>query len=167
MAVRRIIQADRVFDTQFTEGTQTLHDLTQNLDPGLLRGSTLIRTIVHLYFSPNGPGDTATESVVDIGAGLISNRQLTVGATAISNPTVETDQPETGWVWRDRLYVANALASTGNQGGQFITEVRVDLRGMRRLKDSNLVMVAEKNTIGGTAADVTMSGIVRMWLKLG
>jgi len=167
MVARRIIQTDRLFESSLANGIQTLQDLTMNMDEGLLRGSTLIRTIIHLTFRPDAPGDQAGESHVDIGIGVVSNRQLTVGSTAVSNPTVETDQPETGWIWRDRFYVSNALAATGNQGGQFHSEVRVDLRGMRRLKDSNIVMPVEMNNDSGTNFTVIMVGIIRMWFKLG
>ncbi len=83
------------------------------------------------------------------------------GAGAVPDPKDVADRPVKGWLWRDQFIVADEQVAGFSRSQQSGAEVRMDLRGRRKLEASELVLIAENTATEGSSFSVRISGIIR------
>jgi len=106
--------------------------------------STILRTMGALAVNatPDGASDT---DIISVGLGVVSDRAIATGSTAMPSPTDDADYP---WVWLIHIPLRAVSATLIENTAGIITVVRdFDTRGMRRMKSGEeLALVAEENT---------------------
>ena len=98
-ARRGVFWSDVLIDTSVSSVTQISVELTANLtEQELIKGMTLIRTIMHLSFALSAAG--AGGNIV-LGIAMIERDAGAAGA--LPDPISMSDQ--LGWLWRDQISV--------------------------------------------------------------
>ena len=93
--------------------------------------------------------------------GCVSDDAFAGGA--LPDADQSSDFPVAGWLWRVRKLVVDETLGTG-----VLPPLRVtaDLRSMRKLERSTLVLVHSNDPVEGTAFQVRLFGLVRCLYKL-
>ena len=127
------------------------------------RGCTLVRMILDFDIFPATPGAVSGRQNFALGIGVVSDDAFTAGASGMPNPEVGSDYPVTGWLWRKRVAVFDETLASG-----VVTPVHVDrdLRAMRKLDRSSLVLMTFNGTAEGSPFAVTVMGTIRTLYKL-
>ena len=124
---------------------------------------TLTRTIIGLDIHPTVPDSGEGDQVVDIGIGLGSIEQSLVAD--FSDPSVETDFPTTGWLWRARYRVYAVAAGDQNRAGH--VRVDLDIRGQRKLQNGRMLLTTTNQDNQGVSTAITLTGIIRQLFIVG
>jgi len=153
---RESLWDDTLFDLDVPSGGGTVNLLT--LTPGdNSEGFTAVRTIISLSLFKNTVPAASAVHMVSLGVGLATKEAITLGATALPDPSDPVDQPIHDWVWRDRVVVpqdsTRVLAPV---------VVRVDIRAGRKLAGGALFLRMENDNLFGTAFVVQVAGVIRV-----
>ena len=116
-------------------------------------GKTLTRILLHLYFYKQAPLNDGHQ-VVDVGIGMAAQEAFT--GNILPDPDTALDEPERGWVWRDRIIVPQDASNVNNP-----MEVRADIRSQRKLDNGELYFIMDNNPGDGTAFTVETTGLIR------
>ncbi len=146
---------DFIINDTITNGrlfTQTL--LTGDVDE--TKGMTLVRTIVSLDVVADPLMAVSGVQRVAFGIGIASQDALAVGGVSLANPTVETDKPMTGWIWRDMRAVVDDPVP-----GYPWPHLAVDIRSARKVMYGAPFLRIANNANQGTAFSVEVIGMVR------
>ena len=131
---------------QLTVNSQGVSDVSGPIP----RASTLMRCRGEVLGVMDGP---TTNDVIGVACGLIviTEEQLSVGATAIPNSDADFDAE---WIWFGFLLLSNI---GGGVEGEQHARIPLDTKAMRRMKETQSVaFVATNGAITGTGAiDVT------------
>ena len=136
-------------------------DLLVNVSDADKRGLTVVRTLIHLWFTP------AAGSVVNGSQKLFMGIQLSsedaFAANAVPDPNNSTEYPIGGWMYRDLIVVINPNT------GPFLNpsvELWRDIRSQRKLDRSEMMYSVENNAGSGTTFNVSAIGLIRVLYKL-
>ena len=151
---RRAAWADRLMDDSLTNGAQLIFDLMPSLDIDERTNITVVRQIIDLTLTPEPTSGVVGTMRADFGIGLVSVDAQVAGA--VPEPSVQTDRPSQGWLWRWRGVVLDDTTQV-----PINTRVMADLRAKRRVSSGVLVMIADGTAISGTAFVVNVTGIIR------
>jgi len=157
---RKTVWIDSFFGLTLSDGQMVQENsLLSDLIPTDTQGLTLVRTLIHYYCMAGQVGTGVAAQVVSLAIGLADQEAFAAGV--LSDPETEGDEPILGWVWRDRL-VAMTPGDTGSQ----LTELRADIRAMRKIDNGELYFTQRSINSFGTPFTVRMQGIVRCLFKL-
>jgi len=144
----------RLAGESLVAGTDILKDILS--DAPTSDTLTIVRLVVDLeahYIITNTITDS--DSVVDVGIGVVSAEAFAAGVGAIPDPALSTGYPARGWLYIATKYVGQALTtSTGmfNTNAQF----QADLRASRKVdKGKVIIRIANANINVGGAMQVT------------
>ena len=154
---RRTEWQDFIIDFDITSGgTSPVADLIRG-DVNETKGMTLIRTIIRLDISPAAPGATTDSTQkVALGIGMFATAAEAIGVTALASPSVGTDKPLTGWLWRSHGIVVAEVSATAPY---FI--INEDIRAKRKVMYGAPILVVSNLQLTNTAFSVTVLGIIR------
>ena len=124
------------------------------------RGWTCVRTIIGLDFARTVHDSGEGSNLVGVGIGVASQEAFT--ASAISNPSTNTDFPTRGWLWRAMARIWGFAADDP----QFMTwRIEKDIRAKRKIDNGEMYISASNETLEGTSGAMTLTGLVRQyWL---
>jgi len=142
-----------------TAGSQQSLSLITGLSPGDMRGATLIRTIVRMSLSSTSVAGAWGVQKVDVGIGITSQEAFAAGV--LPDPSVSSDRPSRGWVYRDHIAVAQNGA-----GSPVLEHIREDIRGARKIENGELFLVIDNTDQLGTSAAIRAMFLVRVLVKL-
>ena len=145
---------DFEINSALVQGSQSVVNLTANLQDDEKKGMTLVRTIVDLELAAQATG---TGGKLSMGIVMVSDDSLAAGA--VPDPEDNIDKP--GWLWKS---LRSFFTSTINDHAQ-ATVVQHDLRGMRKFPASGADLVLIMTNFAGTVT-VNVDGLIRMlWMK--
>jgi len=129
------------------------------------RGLTVTRIIINplSMLSTTVAGAWGAQAL-HIGIGVSSISAFDVAASAgLPDPSVEGEAPDSGWLWKAEVIVAQNGAN-----GYNVVAARqaVDVRSQRKLQQGVLFITMSNLTLFGTAFSVATHGIVRTLVKL-
>jgi len=137
-------------------------DLLVNVSDADKRGLTVVRSLVHLYFSVvAGEAVNGSQRVI-MGMQLASEDAF--AAAAVPDPNNATEYPIGGWMFRDMVVVTNSAA--GGFTSVQAVEFKLDLRAQRKLDRSEMMYSVENNAGSGATFGVSVQGIIRVLYKL-
>ncbi len=138
---------------------QTVISLITGLSPADMRGTTLIRTLVRLFFSSTTVAGAWGFQVAHIGIGITSQEAFAAGV--VPDPSVSGDRPARGWVYR------SALGVSQNGVAHPITfDLAADIRGARKIENGELFLAVDQIGLQGTSFATNVQGLVRVLMKL-
>ncbi len=145
---------DTLLDSQLAVAGKLESTLMTGLDPQDHAEWTLIRLILCYNLGAIIPGVAVASNLFDIGIGVASAEAI--AATALADPEVATDFPQSGWIYRCRHRLLDDAAE-----GRGTLEIYRDLRAMRKLSRGSLFITATNtaDTSGGFA--IVLSGLIR------
>ena len=125
------------------------------------RGCTIVRIIVGLDLWPLAPAIANGSVNATIGIAIVSDDSFV--ANAMPDPEAQDDYPVSGWLYRARYRIVDTTT-----GGEGQTNVRVDrdLKVMRKIDRSTVVMIIHNEALEGTSFTMAFSGLVRVLYKL-
>jgi len=82
-------------------------------------------------------------------------------AGVLPDPSVASDKPARGWIWRDQI-----LATQNGTNTEISKRITADIRGARKLENGELFLIADNNNHTGTVFSVNVTGLVRCLFKL-
>ncbi len=146
----------------------TLSGATLNLTDLLATAPTLDtitvgRLVGRLYVYVAGPTTTIQAiQLVDVGVGVLSQEAAAIGGTSVPSPAIDADAPPRGWLYRSRvLSIRTNADGSEKETNNLIPVIDFDVRSMRKVDKGSLRLILVKSLIGGTVADLTVSGLVR------
>ena len=139
-------------------GAQDLTSLMTGVAPVNVRRQTLVRTLIDLsLYSTSVAGAWGTQ-IAAVGIGITSQEAFAAGVVA--DPITAGDQPSRGWIYRNRLVVAQ-----NGEGHPVVHRLQADIRAARKLDDGECFIVTNNTTDLGTSFTLQAVGIVRqLWL---
>ncbi len=160
MPRRPLAWADTLIQQALVPATQVNSDLLNDLAAADTITSVRIVGRLMLY-SDNVLSVVDSAMRLDLGIQVIPARTLTVGGAAIPNPSVSSEGPARGWLYRDRIVYVQSIAS-GPIDWHRVPEVQFDLGAMRKVDRGNLILSMTTNVDLGTAINCRLVGIVRV-----
>jgi len=146
---------DRTFDDNMVNGTVKVDNLLLNLVPA--DTLTVVRIIGKMEFWLQDLVQSVNSVVsVDIGIGVASEEAFAVGGNAIPTPSVDTEVPQAGWLYLQRLHVFQ-WTTIQHQNAMFT----FDIRAARRVDRGILYATMVATTIQGTTAQLARGGKIR------
>jgi len=143
------------------DGVVQEKDLLVNLASSDTR--TVVRLIGRLNAQPNSiSGQVDGSMVLSIGIGVVAAEAFAVQGTAMPNPSIVTEQPARGWLYKSTMVVTKEHASGTENEYTFIDTLAFDVRAARKIDRGVLFFSIESNNAtGATAFDVRLSGVIR------
>ena len=135
-------------------------DLLKALTVADLRTATVTRIIVDIWCQGIDTGSDAMLAL-DMGIGLVNRDNFTQGD--LPDPSSETDEPITGWLYRTRVMVLTDASESTR--GSLPARVQGDFRGQRKVGNGILFMKFDNTAVLGTGT-VRLLGIVRVLVLL-
>ncbi len=148
---------DNLVTMSIPSGSQADESLLGDFSAQDSRGLTLVRTIIHLWAYPTTIGVVDGVQQIDAGIGTIEREAFI--ANVFPDPDTQGDFPGRGWVWRDEGPVFDNSAAEDFYSKPF--EMKYDIRAMRKLYTSSLVLIVDNNPVAGTAFTVRVRGLIR------
>ena len=145
---------DELVNTAIASGAQGIRDVMGNLSQDETRGSTIVRVILDLDISASPTNGVIGTQMVDIGLGVVSEDAF--AASAVPDPSTETDRPPRGWLFRTRCVIYDDIDRTIKG-----TVCKGDFRGKRRLDAGILALILNNEARDGNTFSVRMTGICR------
>ncbi len=136
-------------------------DLLVNVSDADKRGMTVVRILVHLYFTSTA--GTPVDGIQKLSMGIQLSSEDAFAANAVPDPNNVTEYPIGGWLYRDVVVVAEAASGIHINPP---AEIRLDLRSQRKLDRSEMMYSVENNALGGTNFSVDANGFIRVLYKL-
>ncbi len=156
---------DTLFDQSISAGAanEMLLSLMTNVSATQSRrGWTMVRTIIgmDLAYSVHDSGEGS--HMVDAGIAVASQEAFAAGTVA--DPSVHTDHPLHGWVFRARHRIFGFAA---DQPMVYSARVDRDLRAKRKLDNGEMFIVVQSTLVEGAVSAVRATGLVRQyWLDM-
>jgi len=119
---------------------------------------TLLRTIIRADLAATVRDSGEGDQIVDLGIGIVPREAI----GNVPDPSVATDHPTRGWIWRARYRVYASAVDD-----QFVDPIRIDLdlRSKRKLDNGLAFLEIQNQPNQGVATAITMSGLIRqLWL---
>jgi len=136
-------------------------DILSRVSDDQKRGCTVIRILLHLWYTPvAGVSVDGTQRMI-MGIQLASEDAF--AAQAVPDPNNAAEFPIGGWMMRDLVVVA---AGGAVQFQNPPVEQRLDLRSQRKVDRAELIFSIENNAGSGTTFGVSVQGIIRTLYKL-
>ena len=136
-------------------------DLLVNVSDADKRGLTVVRMLIHLWYTSTAGGPVDGSMRLFQGIQLASEDAF--AAMALPDPNNSTEYPIGGWMYRDMIVCTeSALGVLRNNP----VELWRDLRSQRKLDRSEMVFSVENNAGGGTTFSVDVQGLIRVLYKL-
>ena len=135
--------------------------LMENAGDPEKRGCTVVRVIVGLTARPDPPGAVSGMQTLGLGICTVSDDAFAGGN--LPDPLTDADYPVSGWMWR---YVGAVVDETLAGGPVPPLEIVRDLKVMRKVDRSSLVLVVETAAGEGTTFSMRLHGLVRVLYKL-
>lgn len=120
-------------------------------------GLTLVRTIVDLSVRATTPLVAIGTQAMDFGLMLVEQDAHAAGV--YPDMSFSDDQPIKGWIWKHREIIQD---HTTVGVYEFQNKIRRDLKGARKIDDSELILLLENVAVAGTTFTTTCEGLVRM-----
>ena len=140
---------DTLVNLEVPSGGQTITSLVTGLAPVNTRGMTVIRTIISLGLFSNTIAGVWGSIWMHLAIGIASQEVLAAGV--LPDPSVATDKPPRGWMWRTSLVV-----SQNGSGGQVVFPIEADIRGARKVENGEVYIIADSVIGAGTAFQVNV-----------
>ena len=123
---------------------------------------TLLRTIIGLDIARLTHDSGEGSERLAIGIAIVSQEAYNIGENATPNPSVATDYPTRGWIWRAHYRTYGFAA---DQAAVFNQRIDLDLRSQRKLESGEPVIMMELDNLEGSSSVVQVLGLIRMlWL---
>ena len=152
---RKAQWTDTLISSTVASGAQGIITLMGGMSQIDSRGLTVARTIVRLSFLPPVAVSDAIQGL-HFGIGVVG--QDAFAASAVPDADVDGDRPPRGWIIRDSVAVPGAASMTNAAP----VRVELDIRGMRKVDDGELVLIMDSVAISGTPFIVRAFGIIRV-----
>ncbi len=120
---------------------------------------TLLRTIIGLDVARLVHDSGEGSERIALGIGIASRESMTAGTTAVPNPSIGTDHPVRGWVWRAHYRTYGFAA---DQPAVFNQRINLDIRAMRKLDNGRPFLFMESDNLEGVSSVVQVMGLIRM-----
>ncbi len=124
---------------------------------------TVIRLIIHLMAVPQNLSDNIDGgSIVTAVIGVSASEAFV--ANVLPDPGTPTEVPARGWLWKDRIIaVGNSVTGPPAHDVYYGTELKADIRAMRKVDRGNLYLTMQSNNmaVSGSFLPISVSGIVR------
>ena len=121
---------------------------------------TLTRTIIGLDLAYTVHDSGEGSQLVELGIGIGSLEAF--ASSIFPDPSVETDFPTRGWVWRMGYRVFGFAA---DQPTIFTRRIDLDIRSQRKLDNGEAYLVVDNNALEGVASPVRVNGYIRqLWI---
>ena len=113
---------------------------------------TAVRIVGDLAFNFASTSEIEGDAIVDIGIGVSSSQAFSTGASALPDPTTETEYPPRGWLYVNTKPMVQSLPTGGTPTAMWLVQptFTFDLRAMRKIDKGTLFLWMEYLTIGGT-----------------
>ncbi len=124
-------------------------------------GMTLMRLILcwDLSYTIHDSGEG--QQLVDVGIGIASIEAF--GAGVLSDPEIETEHPQSGWLFRCRVPIFGFAA---DQPAVYVRTIERDLRARRKLNNGVAFLSVSNMAESGAASAISLRGITRtLWLS--
>ncbi len=118
---------------------------------------TVTRTIIRLDIAAAVRDSGEGDQVFDVGIGVVQDTQTVVAD--MPNPSLETEYPTMGWLWRSRFRIYAVAVDDQNVN---LVRLDLDIRAQRKLQNGRMVLISTNNDNQGTSTAVQMSGLIRM-----
>ncbi len=137
-------------------------DLLVNLTA--LDTRTAVRIIGRFVWQPNSiSGQVDGSMKVDIGIGVATQEAFTAGGASLPNPSIETQQPARGWLYKQHMITTKEHASGVENELTFIDTLMFDVRAARKVDRGILFLATESNNAtGATSFDGRLTGTIRV-----
>ncbi len=150
---------DTIVGLVLSDAGGTLVSLLPGVGPVDTRGVTLIRTIIRLdLLSTTVAGAWGAQSAT-LAIGIAG--QEAFAANVVPDPSVASEEPARGWIWRENILVTQNGISTGVS-----KRLTADIRGARKIQDGEVYLTFNNNNHSGTVFAVAVVGLIRLLLKL-
>jgi len=151
---------DTIIQLGATAGGQVFTGLLTGLAPVDLRGLTVIRTIITMGVTSRTVAGAWGVHRCDMAVGIASQEAFAAGV--LPDPSVNTDKPPRGWMWRTSLVVTQ----NGAGAPVMTASVAVDIRGARKVENGQLYLVVDNTALQGTSFTFDVTGLIRVLTKL-
>ena len=139
---------------------QSVNLLTQAPDLDTITVARLIGRLSVQHDSLTSQIDNA--AIINIGIGVSSVEGFAVAAAAgLPIVSAAASSPARGWLFRDQLRVIKVHSTDTTYEIMVVGESKFDVGAMRKVDKGVLFLIAQQDSIGGTAATVRLSGLVR------
>ena len=121
---------------------------------------TLTRTLIGLDIAATVHDSGEGSQLVSCGIGIGSLEAF--ASSIFPDPSVATDHPTRGWVWRAAYRI---FAFAADQPAIFTRRLDLDIRAQRKLENGEAYLVVDNVNLEGVAITVRVSGYVRqLWI---
>ncbi len=148
---------DTVINVSSANGADTLTSLVGGLSEDERRGMTVVRAIVNLQLAPNPTSGVVGSMAVDIAIGLANQQAFTAGAGSLPDPSINSERPPRGWLYRTRTRVLDDATSVPP-----MTSLMEDIRAKRKVDAGILYLHLAPLPSTGTTFTTTITGIIRL-----
>ena len=159
MPARQTDWVDTLVGFNLATGTQDNTRIDGGSTQVVLRGVTIIRTILNLSVISLSIAGAYGVQAMNFGIGISSREAFNAGV--FPDPEIATDKPSRGWLWRHHL-----LASQNGTGTPIVSVVHADIRGARKIEDGIVYLIVANTPVIGTTFTASVQGIVRQLVKL-
>ena len=133
--------------------------LMTGVAPVNMRGMTVIRTIIRVGLWSNTVAGAWGVQVLDMAIGIASQEAFAAGV--LPDPSIATDKPARGWMWR-----TTQMVSQNGAGAPVVFTVEADIRGARKVENGEVYLVADNEIGTGTTFQVNIKGLIRQLYKV-
>jgi len=159
LAKRPLAWGDTIFDQALVASQVNLNLLTDLAPSDTI---TAARLVGHLYFTTDDVLNVVDGAMaVSCGVQVVTVRADAIGGSAVPNPSISAEVPARGWLWRDRGIVINAVGP-GPVDFHFVSELKFDIRTMRKVDRGVLLLSLFPEGIHGTTFNTKVTGIMRV-----
>jgi len=163
VARRRTTAWEDTFISQTLANNARLdQDLLVNVSDADKRGLTVVRTLIHLWYT-SGASAPAVVGSQKLFQGIQLASEDAFDAMALPDPNNATEYPIGGWMYRDIIVVNESAVGLHTNAPR---ELWRDLRSQRKLDRSEMVFSVENNASSGASFDVDVVGLIRVLYKL-
>ncbi len=163
MARRSGFWIDTRVELTVAVGTMQILSLMTNVTASQSRrGWTCVRTLIgyDIAYTVHDAGEGSMNWFA--GIGVASQEAFAVGQTAIANPSVETDHPTRGWMYRA---AGRVFGFAADQPAVYSHRVDMDIRGKRKLDNGEMFLAVETGLNEGATTTISVDGFIRQyWL---
>ena len=153
---------DSTLNQPVASGAELITLLTADFtNPRDTQGFTVVRTLFCYQLSPTTPGVVSGQQRVSIGIGVASEEAF--NAAVVPNPSVASEEPTLGWIYRCIHLVVDETLATGKPE---VVRVDRDIRASRKIDSGKLYLVWENEAVEGSTFSVRLSGMLRCLIKL-
>ena len=161
---RSMFWIDTLFNQDVVSGGNVSQSLMAPHAESTLRLTqlTLTRTIIGIDIAVTVHDSGEGSQGVSLGIGVASQEAVDLGVTALSDPSIATEFPVKGWVWRAHYRVFGFAA---DQPAAYQQRAVADVKGQRVLGNGEMYIHVVNKPVEGVATTVRVIGFVRQLWK--